>query len=239
MRLREQLSAKKIDALKPGPKRKKVADGDNLSLWVEPSGGKLWSFGYRFDGKERRLAIGAYPSVGLSEARAARRAAEALLAAGKDPQAVKRAAKEANLAVEVNLFGTIADEFIAKRTLDGLADRSLQKTVWLLAKAKAALGSLPIAEIKAGAILAVLKVEEAAGRHETASRLRETIGQVFRFAVATDRAETDPTSALRGALITPKVQHRAAILDPEEFAICFARSIGSPASPSPRRHCNS
>ena len=116
-----------------------------------------------------------------------------------------------------NTFDAIASELLDKKRREAKAERTLGKLEWLLSLARPAIGARPIAEITAPEVLSVLRAVEARGRHETARRLRATIGEVFRYAVATGRAETDPTGALKGALTTPTVQHRAAIVEPKAF----------------------
>ena len=104
---------------------------------------------------------------------------------------------------------------------EGRADVTLAKKRWLLEFAYPAIGERPVAEITAPEVLSVLRKVEARGRYETARRLRSTCGMVFRYAIATGRAERDPSVDLRGALTAPKVIHRAAIVDPA--------GIGAPA----------
>ena len=113
-----------------------------------------------------------------------------------------------------NTFDAIATELLDKKRREAKAERTLGKLEWLLSLARPAIGARPIAEITAPEVLGVLRSVEARGRHETARRLRATIGEVFRYAVATGRAEADPTGALKGALTAPTVQtsrrdHRA------------------------------
>jgi integrase len=206
-----------IRKAKPGPKIIKMSDGGGLQLWLEPDGAKRWRLAYRFGGKQKTLALGVYPDVSLVEARAARDDARRLLADGIDPSIAKRAARAAKATADGNTFDAIAAEWFAKKGKEGRADRTLGKVEWLLSLARPALGPRPIAEISAADVLAVLRTVEARGRHETAKRLRATIGQVFRYAVATARAENDPTGALKGALTAPIVTHRAAITDPIAF----------------------
>src|SRR5205085_1812143 len=112
-------------------------------------------------------------------------------------------------------FRTVAEDFIAKLRREGRADATIEKIEWLLAFAMPALGGLPVRTIKAIEILAVLRGVEARGRHESARRLRSTIGAVVRYAIATARAETDPTAGLQGALTTPVVKSRAAVIQPK------------------------
>jgi integrase len=172
-----------------------------------------------------KLSLGAYPAVGLKEAREQRDAAKRLLAAGVHAGQQKRTAALTKANAEANTFAVIADELLAKKTREGLAPATIQKVQWLLDFARPVLGSRPIADIMAPEILAVLRGVEGRGRHETAKRLRSTIGECFRYAVASGRADTDPTSALKGALTAPKVRHRAALTEPKAFS-GLLRAIG-------------
>jgi integrase len=195
----------------------KLSDGGGLQLWVMPTGSKLWNIAYRFGGKQLKLSLGVYPAVGLKAARDQRDAAKRLLALGIDPGQQKKtdAVKKAN--AEANTFDAIAAELLDKKRREAKAERTVSKAQWLLSLASPALGSRPIAEITAPEILGVLRTVENRGKLESAKRLRETIGQVFRYAVATGRAEADPTASLRGAIASPVTQHRAAIIEPKAF----------------------
>jgi integrase len=195
----------------------KLSDGGGLQLWVAPTGSKLWKLAYRFAGKQLKLSLGLYPAVGLKDARAQRDAAKRLLASGVDPGQQKKAAALVKANAEANTFDAIAAELLDKKRREAKAERTLGKLEWLLSLASPAIGSRPISDITAPEVLGVLRAVEARGRHETAKRLRATVGQVFRYAVATGRAEADPTGALKGALITPTVQHRAALIEPKAF----------------------
>jgi len=195
----------------------KLSDGGGLQLWVQPSGSKLWNLAYRFAGKQRKLAIGSYPGIGLREARAKREEAKKLLASGFDPSQQKRLVKLASESQKADTFEAISREVLEKKRREGKSETTVSKAEWLFGLATPALGSRPIAEIAAPEVLAVLRQVETGGRLETARRLRAIIGQAFRFAVATGRATGDPTSALRGALTAPVVQHRAAIVEPVPF----------------------
>lgn len=210
----QPLTNVQVQKARPAPADFKLSDGDGLFLLITTGGSKLWRLKYRFGGKEKLLALGAYPEISLARAREARRAAKEALASGLDPAAEKKREALARQLAAGNTFGAIADEYIEKQIREGRADRTLTKLRWLLDFARPALDKRPIAEITAPEVLAVLKTVERRGRLETARRLRSTIGSVFRFAIATARAESDPTFALRGALVTPKVTSRAAILDP-------------------------
>jgi hypothetical protein len=146
-----------------------------------------------------------YPGVGLKDARDAREAARKTLAHGQDPSQVKKASKAANAEAGANSFAAIARELLEKKGRDRKAAATLRKFEWFMSFALPGFGSRPIGEISAREVLTVLKEVEARDIHETAHKLRTAIGDVFRYAIATARAENDPTIALRGALVTPTV----------------------------------
>ena len=162
----------------------KLSDGGGLQLWVQPSGSKLWNLAYRFAGKQRKLAIGSYPRVGLKEARAKREEAKKLLASGFDPSHQKRLVKLASESQRAGTFEAISREVLEKKRRERRSETTVSKAAWLFGLATPALGPRPIAEITAAEILAVLRQVETRGRLETARRLRAIIGQAFRFAVA-------------------------------------------------------
>lgn len=196
---------------------KKRSDGGGLHLLVTVQGTKLWRLSYRHDNKQMTLALGAYPTITLSEARARRESAKKQLANGIDPaQQLKldRINKQESAAVT---FGAIADELLAKVEREGRADTTLAKKRWLLSLARPNIGHRPITEITAAEILVPLRKVESQGNHETAKRLRAIIGQVFRFAIASAKAVNDPTHGLKGALIAPTVVHRPAFTDKKAF----------------------
>jgi integrase len=201
----------------PGPKIIKLSDGGGLQLWITPDGAKRWRLAYRFGGAQKALAIGVYPEVGLKAARDARDGARRNLAQGQDPSQIKKAAKVARAEAGANTFEAIARELADKKRRDGKAAATLRKFEWFMSFALPALGSRPINGISAREVLVVLKDIEARGINETARKLRTAIGDVFRYAIATARAENDPTTALRGALVTPTVTPRAAIVAPKAF----------------------
>jgi integrase len=210
---------------KPGPALRKISDGGGLQLWVQPTGARLWRLAYRFAGKQKLLAFGVYPTISLADARQGRDAAKRLLAAGVDPSEAKKRAKAIQSEVG-DTFRVIAEEYVSKLRREGRADTTMTKIEWLLSFAYPTLGSRSIKEIGAPDILRVLRDVETRGRHESARRLRSTIGSVFRYAVATARAEGDPTFALKGALIKPTVKPRAAVTDPKALG-ALLRAIDS------------
>jgi integrase len=201
----------------PGPKIIKLSDGAGLQLWITPDGAKRWRLAYRFEGAQKSFAIGVYPEVGLKDAREAREAARKNLGLGRDPSQLKKAAKATRAEAGRNSFAAIAEELLEKKRRDRKAAATLRKFEWFMSFALPALGPRPIGEISAREVLTVLKGVEERGIYETARKLRTAIGDVFRYAIATARAENDPTTALRGALVTPTVTPRAAILVPKAF----------------------
>jgi integrase len=204
------LSDTAIRAAKPRKKLVKLSDGGGLYLLIQPHGTKLWRMGYRIGGKQKTLAFGIYPTVSLAQARAKRDAAKILLEDGGDPSVRRKIDKLSR----GNTFKLVADELLEKIKREGRAPATLAKKQWLLDFAYAVIGDRPVAKITAPELLAVLRKVEARGTYETARRLRSTCGMVFRYAIATGRAERDPSIDLRGALISPTVKHRAAIIDP-------------------------
>lgn len=206
-----------IKRAQPRAKIVKLSDGGGLQLWITPDGAKRWRLAYRFAGAQKVLAVGVFPEVGLKDAREARDAARKVLARGDDPLAAKKAAKAAKAGEGANTFSAVATELAEKKRRDGKAAATLRKFDWFMSFAFPTLGSRPICEISAREVLAVLKEVEARGTHETAHKLRTAIGDVFRFGIATARADNDPTIALRGALVAPTVKPRAAIVAPKAF----------------------
>ena len=206
-----------ITKARPKGKPYKLSDGAGLHLLVETNGSKLWRFRYRFAGRENMLTFGPYPIVSLADARAKRDEARRLLVAGTDPSAKRKQEKQAATIAADNTFGAIADELLARKEADDAADTTLSKNRWLLKDLAGPLANRPIAEITAAEILQLLKRIETSGRRETARRLRGMIGSVFRYAIVTLRATSDPTVALHGALLAPKVSHRAAIVEEKQL----------------------
>lgn len=198
----------------PRDKPYRLADSAGLYLEVSPAGGKYWRFKYRFGGKEKRLALGVYPAIGLKEARVRRDAARKLLADGIDPSVHRKVQKAATVERASNSFETVAREWFCKQAPAWAASHAdkimqrLEKNVfpWL--------GGRPIAEITAPELLTVLRRIEGRGALDTAHRAHQNCGQIFRYAVATGRAERDPSGDLRGALQPSKHENFAAITDP-------------------------
>ena len=196
----------------------KLADEKGLYLEVAPAGGKWWRLKYRFGGKEKRLSLGVYPDVGLKDARQRRDDARKLLADGIDPGENRKAIKAASSERAANSFEVVAREWFAKK-LPGWEASTADKIIQRLENdAFPWLGGRPIAEISAPELLKALRRIEERGAIESAHRLRNYCGQIFRYAIATGRAERDPSADLRGALTSPVKEHRAAITDPKTVA---------------------
>jgi len=211
------LSDLKVTKVKPQKTPKTLFDGGGLFLLITPTGGKLWRFKYRFDGKEKLLAFGIYPEISLADARQRRDEARKQIAHGIDPGALRKAQKQA-VTEEKETFEVIGREWhtrFAPTWTPGHADTIMSRLErdlfpWI--------GKRPIAEIKAPELLTVLRRVESRGALESAHRIRTIAGQVFRYAVATGRAERDPAADLKGALPQPGEKHHAAITDPKEVA---------------------
>ena len=210
------LTAVEVRSLKPRDRAYKVSDSGGLQVHVQPTGQRYWRYAFRWAGRQQTMALGVFPAVSLSEARSKRDAAKKLLASGTNPATIVREAKRAALLAEQVTFKVVAEEWVAKNAREGRAEVTLSKKRWMLAFAYPQLGNRPINRITAHEVYEVLRKVEARGLHETARRLRGTCGQVFRYAVATARAERDVTADLRGALTTPRVKHLAAITRPDE-----------------------
>jgi integrase len=208
------LSDIQVRNLKPRDKAYKVTDFEGLHVLVKANGSRLWQFKYRMFGKERLLSIGVYPEVSLAQARKAKEDARAKVAAGIDPSEAKQTERRAKQEEAAQTFERVGSLFLEKQRKEGKSKATLDKTEYHLKLANSDFGRRPITEIGATLILKTLKKVEAKGNYETAHRLRARIGSVFRYAVASGLTDSDPTYALRDALIRPTRVHRAAITDP-------------------------
>jgi integrase len=189
-----------------------------MYLEISPSGGKYWRLKYRFNAREKRLALGVYPDVTLAHARRKRDEARAMLADGVDPSQAKKEKKRLSKLSAANTFKVVASEWLDRQTPAWSASHR-DKIIGRLKKdAFPVLGARPISEISAPEVLDVLRRAEARGANDTAHRLHQTCGQVFRYAVATGRALRDVTSDLRGALRPNRHTHFASLTDPGKVA---------------------
>ncbi|MBS1985971.1 MAG: integrase arm-type DNA-binding domain-containing protein [Bdellovibrionales bacterium] len=212
---------------KPADKTLRLSDGDGLYLLIKPNGAKWWRLDYSIGGKRKTLSVGVYPDIGLKEARDRADEGRRLVATGIDPSDVRKADKteqvkalEADRRIAEGLpaidsFEEVAREWFTKFSIEWAAShadkiiRRLERDIfpWI--------GKQPIASITAPELLSVLRRIESRGALETAHRAHQNCSQVFRYAIATGRAERDPSPDLRGSLPSVKQTHHAAITEPK------------------------
>ncbi|MCG8006846.1 MAG: tyrosine-type recombinase/integrase [Candidatus Thiodiazotropha lotti] len=196
-------------------KNYKLADGGGLYLLVTTKGGKWWRLDYRFNGKRKTLSMGVYPDVSLKSARDRRAEAKTQLADGIDPGEIRKATKASQS--DADGFEAVAREWWGQReptwskTHSSRIIQRLEKDVfpWV--------GNRPIGEISAPELLTVLRRIENRGALETAHRIHQSCGQIFRYAVATGRAQRDPSADLKGALPPTRQRHHASITEPKKI----------------------
>lgn len=194
-------------------KRYKMGDTRGLYLEVSPNGGKWWRLKYRFEGKERRLSLGVYPDVSLKDARERREEFRRQIAKGIDPAVVRKEEKE--IAADKNCFETIAREWHQKFSATWTDDHAARTLTRIQNDVSPWLGKRNISEITAPDLLVVLRRVESRGALETAHRINQICGQVFRYAIATGRADRDISVDLKGALPPTRVKHHASITEPK------------------------
>lgn len=212
-----KLTAVAVKNIKPGEKPLKLTDGGGMFLLVDPKGGKYWRLAYRFVGKQKTLALGTYPEVTLEAARKARDKARLQLKEGLDPGMMRKVDKLTARHKAENSFEAIAREWHGKFK-PTWTDHTAEKNLRILElNAFPWLGARPIDDIKAPELLAVLRRVEERGLLDTAHRLRQTAGQVFRYGIATGRCERDIAADLKGAVPPRKQKHHAALTEPAAF----------------------
>lgn len=212
------LTDTQIKNAKPKEKEYRLFDGGGLNLLVTATGGKLWRLKYSFDGKGKQLSFGSYPEITLADARQRRGDAKKLLANNVDPGAAKKAQKATRGKQCANSFEVIAREWHEKFKVswsEDYADATLNRLElnifpWM--------GSRPISEVEPPEVLSVLQRIEARGVVETAHRMKNVCGQIFRYGVATGRCKRDQTADLKGALKPAITKNMAALTDPKEVA---------------------
>ncbi len=226
------LTDPKVKQAKPKDKDYKLSDEKGLFLLVKTNGAKYWRLKYRHAGKEKLLAIGVYPEVGIKKARALRDEARKQLADGVDPSDIKRAEKASAKELAANSFELIGHEWHSKQKskwTEQYASKKLRNMEKFLFPS---LGHRPISTITAPDLLMVLRKVESRGTIETAYRLKQTLGQIFRYAIVTGRAERDPSADLKDALTKPKKKHLAAITKPDEVAQLLIAIDGFQGTPT-------
>ncbi|MCK6232298.1 tyrosine-type recombinase/integrase [Stenotrophomonas indicatrix] len=231
------LTDTKIRALKPRSAAYRVADTNGLVIEVRPAGSKAWRYRYRFLGKASIVTLDEYPSMSLQAARLERDRLRAMLRGGANPAQVAKAEKAEKAAHGERVsttFVAIGQEFLAKRVKEGLVPGSVARERRLLEKDLASIAELPITDITAPILLAALRKLEQRGVVETAHRARAHAGRIFRYAIATGRADRNPAQDLAGALEQPRTKHFASLTEPSEIATLLRALWGYEGSPVTR-----
>ena len=209
----QQLKNTKVDA----SRTLKLFDGGGLFLEVTPTDSRRWRLKYRFAGKEKLLSLGLFPLVTLKDARVRRDEAKRLLSNGVDPSAARQAAKQATVAETANGFEAVGLEWIEQQRGTWAPAHTKRIELRLKNDVFPFIGKKPVGSITPPDLISVLRRIEAREAFETAHRVRTNLGQIFRFAVATGRAASDPARDLRGALRPVKVEHLPAVTDPKRL----------------------
>ncbi|PKH69867.1 integrase [Stenotrophomonas sp. Betaine-02u-21] len=224
------LTDTKLRSLKPQGKVYRLADANGLCVEVRPSGARIWRYRYRFAGKANMLTIGDYPAVSLAEARAERDKARAQLKKGMDPALVVKIERAAQEEEAGNTFGSLAEELVAQRAKK-LTPGSVVRERRMLERDLGSIADLPVRSVTAPILLKALRKIEARGALETAHRARAAAGMVFRYAIATGRAENNPALSLAGALTPTKTKHFSSLTEPDEVAKLLKAIYGYQGSP--------
>ena len=211
------LTDTKLRTLKSRESAYRIADTNGLCIEVRPTGAKVWRYRYRHAGKASIITMAEYPAMGLAEARAERDRLRALVRGGGNPAHAARIERAAKLERSEATFGAIAAELLVKRAKEGLSPGSVKRERRLIEKDMAAISDIPITDVTAPLLLASLRKMERRGVVETAHRSRSLAGRVFRYAIATGRAQSNPADDLAGALEQPQTKHFASITDPTKI----------------------
>ena len=206
----------KVRNAKPTAKPYKFADERGLYLLINQVG-KYWRFDYRFAGKRKTLALGTYPDVSLSGARSKLNDARKLLANDVDPSEYRKVQKATTIERAASSFEAVAREWIAKFAPNGSPAHGEKITTRFERDVFPWMGGRPISEVTAPLLLTVVRRIESRGATETAHRALQSCGQVMRYAVATGRAERDPSADLRGSLPPVNERHHASITEPKKI----------------------
>jgi integrase len=225
------LTDTKLRALKPRESIYRIADAGGLCIEVRTTGSRMWRFRYRYNGKARMLALGEYPIVSLTEARRKRDEARGVLALGIDPTVNAKAKREAVVERAANTFTALAVEWLAQNA-HAVTPGTLRRDRRIFeGHLNPWIGDIPIADVSPPMLLAALRKIEAKGAVETAHRARGLASRLFRYAIATGRAERNPATELIGALKIPKARHFASITDPQEVAVLLRAIDGYSGTP--------
>jgi integrase len=227
------LTDTKLRTLRPREAAYRVADSNGLCIEVRSTGSKVWRYRYRHAGNASITTLGEYPAMTLAEARTERDKARALVKKGTSPAHAAKSERVARQEKNLNTFASVALEFIAKREKEGMGASSVERSRRLIEKDLASISQIPVEEVSAPVLLAALRKMEKRGIVESAHRARGLAGQVFRYAIATGRAERNPAADLIGALERPHTAHFASIVLPTkigELLRAIYRYEGSPVT---------
>ena len=208
-----------IQKAKPAEKQYKLTDGEGMYILVSKQGGKWWRLDYRFNGKRKTLSLGTYPETKLKKARELRADARKLISNGVDPSLQRRIHKY--LGIE-DTFEAIAREWHTKHSPNWSDSHGVRILRRLENDLFPWLGTQPINKITPPELLSVLRKIESRGAIETAHRAHQNCGQIFRYAVATGRAERDPSGDLKGAIPPSKVRHHPSITEPKKIGVLLS-----------------
>jgi integrase len=211
------LTDTKLKSLKPRERPYRVADTNGLCIEIRPSGSKVWRYRYRHAGKPSMVTMAEYPVLGLSGARVERDRLRALVKGGGSPAHVTRIERALKTERTAATFGAIANVWLDKRAKEGLSPGSVKRERRLIDKDMALIAGVPISDVTAPVLLAALRRLEQRGILESAHRARSLAGRVFRYAIATGRAQSNPADSLVGALEHPKTKHLASVTDPTKI----------------------
>lgn len=225
------MSAKDAEKATPREKKYKLAAGGGLYLEVMPNGAKYWRWKYRHGGAEKRVALGVFPAISLSEARNKRDAERATLRAGADPAMLRRTKKLVAQLAASNSFEAVAREWLETKQGEWVEDHSRKVRAWLEQHVFPHIGAMSIGELEAPEILAMLRKLVKRGTLNTAGRVRETVSAVFRYAVATGRAKRDPAADLRDALPKATTRNFAALTHPDDVSALLKAIDGYQGAP--------
>ena len=207
----DKLTTLTINSAKPRDKIYRLFDGGELHIEIHPNGAKYWRLKYLVNGKEKRAGLGVWPEVGLAVARQKRTAYREQLSGGHDPIQQKRQNKTRAIESAANTFELVAREWHDKKAAEWSEKHHAQVINFLEAEVFSKIGNRPVSQITSPEMLRVLRAIEPRGALEIASRVRQRCSAVFRYAVATGRADNDPTLVLKGSLKTPAKSHFAAL----------------------------